>query len=426
MMFAPSALCLFWLVAYSIMGKGTRGFWMTIALILTCTAYHFCGANSVFSGSDPVEFRINFMVFQLITPCMIPVYMIYLHNLSSGFTEKKAADLWLIVPAIFFACEIMLSIILGGERTNAVFMSILNGERNINTFTDISERILFIIASYLFYACIGMELMLYLLWIGIRLSRIRQDETKFFDILSSKGKLTRLNKEYIFVTAIITFEFLRILIPISWFSHHAWAGSMMGAIGMALLFAIFINGLFAQKIVEKQASENPDPKPAAEQHLVEDDVEDVTGVEEAPEDNEETTDGDLNEVENEYYESPETPAKPERPIFNDADLKARFEAIMLDEQIFLTQGITLTDIAARLHSNKTYVSKLVNTNYNTTFPEYLNTLRIDYAEQYLLRHRDAKQIEIAKACGFPSASAFNNTFKKVTGQTPKVWLATKK
>ena len=50
---------------------------------------------------------------------------------------------------------------------------------------------------------------------------------------------------------------------------------------------------------------------------------------------------------------------------------------------------------------------------------------ISDAEQYLLHHRDARQSDLAAACGFPNASAFNNVFKKITGVTPKKWLATK-
>ena len=65
----------------------------------------------------------------------------------------------------------------------------------------------------------------------------------------------------------------------------------------------------------------------------------------------------------------------------------------------------------------------MNNTYNLGFPELLNTLRIDYAEQYIINHRSAKQDEIAAACGFLSASAFNSIFKKVTGVTPKVWIA---
>ena len=70
------------------------------------------------------------------------------------------------------------------------------------------------------------------------------------------------------------------------------------------------------------------------------------------------------------------------------------------------------DVADRLH-----------TNYNLGFPELLNILRVDYAEQYIRAHTDANQEEIAKACGFLSASSFNSTFKRITGYTPKVWAA---
>ena len=107
----------------------------------------------------------------------------------------------------------------------------------------------------------------------------------------------------------------------------------------------------------------------------------------------------------------------------DDSLRARFQHLMQEEKLFLSPSLTLTDVADRLRSNKTYISKMVNTTYNLGFPELLNTLRVDYAQQYILSHRGAHQEEIAKACGFLSASSFNNTFKRVTGTTPKVWLA---
>ena len=110
----------------------------------------------------------------------------------------------------------------------------------------------------------------------------------------------------------------------------------------------------------------------------------------------------------------------------DDSLLARFRSLMVNEQMFLQPSLSLNDIADRLHTNKTYVSKLVNKTYNLSFPELLNTLRIDYAEQYLLNHKDATQAEVAKACGFSSASSFNNIFRKITGMTPKMWLATEK
>lgn len=104
-------------------------------------------------------------------------------------------------------------------------------------------------------------------------------------------------------------------------------------------------------------------------------------------------------------------------------LLSRFRRLMADEQLYLHPSLTLGDVAERLHTNKTYISKLVNNTYNLGFPELVNTLRVDYAKRYILHHREAKQLEIAEASGFLSASSFNNTFKAVTGVTPKVWIA---
>ena len=109
--------------------------------------------------------------------------------------------------------------------------------------------------------------------------------------------------------------------------------------------------------------------------------------------------------------------------WDDDSLLSRFQTLMVKEQLFLRPSLTLGDIADKLHTNKTYVSKLVNNTYNLGFPELLNTLRIDYAKQYILNHKGARQDQIAAASGFLSASSFNSIFKKVTGVTPKVWIA---
>ena len=105
-------------------------------------------------------------------------------------------------------------------------------------------------------------------------------------------------------------------------------------------------------------------------------------------------------------------------------LNAEFRRLLIERRAFLEPHLTVTEVARRLQTNKTYISKLVNESYGMPFPDLVNTLRVDYAEQYIVAHRDARQNEIAMACGFSSASSFNNIFKKVTGMTPKIWLAT--
>ena len=136
----------------------------------------------------------------------------------------------------------------------------------------------------------------------------------------------------------------------------------------------------------------------------------------------------------EAFRSPDTPAVERNSIaeqvfsavsdsWGEDTLLSQFQHLMRDEMLFLQPRLSLDDVAEKLGTNKFYVSKMVNNAYNLGFPELINTLRVDYAEQYILNHRDAKQDEIARQCGFLSASSFNTTFKKVTGVTPKVWIA---
>ena len=111
--------------------------------------------------------------------------------------------------------------------------------------------------------------------------------------------------------------------------------------------------------------------------------------------------------------------------WDEGSLVYRFQRLMQDEQLFLQPSLTLTEVADRLHSNKTYISKMVNQTYGIGFPEVLNVLRVDYAQQYMRAHKSASQKEVAKEAGFLSASSFNTVFKRITGTTPKLWMAKK-
>lgn len=105
-------------------------------------------------------------------------------------------------------------------------------------------------------------------------------------------------------------------------------------------------------------------------------------------------------------------------------LPARFEQLVIAEKAYLEPHLTLRSLAARLYSNKTYISRLVNDRYGMPFPDLISQLRVEFARQYLADHPDAHQDEVARASGFASATTFNSVFTKVTGVTPKRWTAT--
>ena len=98
-----------------------------------------------------------------------------------------------------------------------------------------------------------------------------------------------------------------------------------------------------------------------------------------------------------------------------------FEKFMLEDRMFLRPDISLSSAAESLGVTKDDLSDYMDATYGMSFSNYLNMLRVDYAEQYILDHDNATQKEIAVACGYSGASAFNSAFSKLTGVTPKIW-----
>ncbi len=82
------------------------------------------------------------------------------------------------------------------------------------------------------------------------------------------------------------------------------------------------------------------------------------------------------------------------------------------------KGLTLEDLAKKLHLSKNYLCSLFKEETGFTFCQYLNTLKTNKAKKLLTE--DKKTLEyISYECGFSSQAHFTMTFKKYTGKTPK-------
>ncbi|PBC06527.1 helix-turn-helix domain-containing protein [Mesorhizobium sp. WSM3859] len=71
--------------------------------------------------------------------------------------------------------------------------------------------------------------------------------------------------------------------------------------------------------------------------------------------------------------------------------------------------------AADIHPK--YAMSLFKKSTGMTLNEYLNLLRLSYA-QALLMHEDANVLRVAMESGFGSLSAFNKSFRKLAGMSP--------
>lgn len=119
-------------------------------------------------------------------------------------------------------------------------------------------------------------------------------------------------------------------------------------------------------------------------------------------------------------ESKDSETVNEPTALEDSELIGRkIEALMKEQQIFLTKNLKITDVAKAIGSNRTYVSNYINNTYHCSFSDYINQLRIEHAKTLLLSSdADTKLSTIAEASGYSSESSFYRNFQKVTGMTP--------
>lgn len=112
-----------------------------------------------------------------------------------------------------------------------------------------------------------------------------------------------------------------------------------------------------------------------------------------------------------------------KKLIADADLnvfKQKLNQLMLDEKMYLDNELNLVKLSEYLKVSPHQLSYLINEGFNENFFSFINKYRVDNAKKLLTDPReDVKtMLSIAFDSGFNSKTAFNTTFKKLTGNTP--------
>lgn len=93
--------------------------------------------------------------------------------------------------------------------------------------------------------------------------------------------------------------------------------------------------------------------------------------------------------------------------------------MMAEEELFLIPNLKVDNVAQKLCTNRRYVQQAINEEMGMTFSEYINGLRIDYAEQLLLSQPELTIKELGVLSGYTTMSTFYRNFKKYKGRQPK-------
>ena len=101
-----------------------------------------------------------------------------------------------------------------------------------------------------------------------------------------------------------------------------------------------------------------------------------------------------------------------------SELLERIIKLVNDEKLFLYPNLKVSDLAKQLNSNRNYIYHAINVEMGTSFSDYINGLRVDYASRLLEERPELSINDVMTKSGFTSSSAFYRNFKKFKGITP--------
>lgn len=104
--------------------------------------------------------------------------------------------------------------------------------------------------------------------------------------------------------------------------------------------------------------------------------------------------------------------------------KEKVTASMQHDELYKDAELTLSQLAKKLSTNSSVLSKVVNQGFGLNFNDFVNEYRVK-AVMALLKAGEQKNqtlLGIAYDCGFNSKATFNRAFKKQTGLSPKEWV----
>ena len=92
-----------------------------------------------------------------------------------------------------------------------------------------------------------------------------------------------------------------------------------------------------------------------------------------------------------------------------SEIERQIQYQFVTQQLFLNPHLRLSDVATKVGTNRTYLSRFFNQEKGHTFYDYVNGLRLDYAENLLLTTPDSLA-KIAESSGFNSLSTLRRAF----------------
>jgi AraC-like DNA-binding protein len=99
-------------------------------------------------------------------------------------------------------------------------------------------------------------------------------------------------------------------------------------------------------------------------------------------------------------------------------LSEQLNVLMAEKALYRDFDVTLEKLSGMLMIKPHQLSQMLNERLQTNFWQYINSFRIEEAKKLLVNNPEQSVISICFNVGFGSKSAFNDIFRKFTGESP--------
>ncbi len=436
LIYLPTMICFFWLIVHCILAYRTTAFPSIASVLAVSMLYFAIDGYCSSTHTTPEGLMYLYLINPLVAPALIPCCILYLGQLRK-IVRHPLHFIWITVPIALFAVCALLMTIIGQEQIIEATKTI--SRAGLGSFSIFKGHLVYqyyFWSSFVLRCIVGIEMVFMYIYMFIVAKKYKLKPGSIWRFLFKKGEVKVLHLQMFALSILVLIHIIKVFAFRNFLDSYLTLTAVLAILMAAMTFLFGLNGLFSsQETITMEDvrtairfNYNRHNKQKVLERILDDAIDQAD-----PE--------TLRHIRGKLGITPEIEAweqgkKPSRPsiaeaIFNvasdsDEGLVGRFQKLMKEKQLFLKPGLSLDDVATELETNRTYVSKMVNNAYNMGFPELLNILRVDYAQHYIILHSEEKQESIASACGFFSASSFNNTFKRITGMTPKMWAATSK
>jgi len=437
----PCMISVLWfLIFLSRSGKARQNVYLAM-LAAIASGYFFFDACYIMSDVNFKTVVMADIVRQFAAPSLALYCWYYLRILKGDHKDHAVVGYFLAVPATMMAMTAVTYLIMGYD-TKAYLTAFDQAGHFPEGFDEPIYMIHLFVCRYFYVVvetivCLALEI-----YLIVDVVKTGGDIKNGFKFLFNKGTASSHHIQCVNFGLFIFIFLVRTIIGRCYFINHLYLAMILSLLIGLVTFFIAIVGILGGSRDKLSLSDiffnsdAPAPATAPLVSSVQTSSEDSIDEEEDYSDEESYEDEDLGEDDSEEGEDEnsqvdeEEEAEEQTPhgtvVKFDESLVERFRTAVIDKKLYLKNGLTVKDVCSEIGSNKTYISKMVNERFGMPFPNFINMLRVEYAKEYLLAHPNAKQEEIADECGFPNAAGFNRSFTKITGMTPRIWLAKNK